>query len=337
MVGEWRHKSRKKAVACYDKTMMTMYEPRLPSVYRPVYPGPSRRRGRWRSGCLWALVGAALAPVALIFLVGVGMLLYLLFPPGSLDLLILGVDARQGEGFTARTDSVMLLGVKPETLQASLLSIPRDLFIETPDYGLQRINTINVLGDQDRAWTGPGLLKAAVSASFNVGVDRYARINFDGFIALIDALGGIDVEVPSLMVDYLYPTEDNGTTTVTFEPGWQRMDGQRALVYARTRHADDDYRRAERQQQVLTAILRAMVRPENWPQWPGALQAFWSAVDTDMTFFDLLVIAPPLLLDGATGNMDRLVIDRDLIQRTAGGYAVPNYPAIAPWLEGRFD
>lgn len=278
-----------------------------------------------------------MALVLPIFVIGMGLLMYLLVPPAPLDILVLGVDARQGEGFGTRTDSIMLLGVHPVTLQVALLSIPRDIFIETPDYGLQRVNTINVLGEQDANWTGPGLLQAAIATSLSVQPDRYVRINFDGFTALVDALGGVDIEVPYRIVDYQYPTEDLGTTTIVFEAGWQHMDGNTALAYARTRHADDDYRRAERQQQVLAAILRAMIKPANWPRLPAAVHAFSAAMDTDMSLVDVLFIAPPLLLDGATGEMDRLVIDRDLILRTASGNAVPNLAVIAPWLEAHFD
>ncbi len=283
------------------------------------------------------LVGGLLALVIPIFLLGMGMLLYLLFPPGPVDVLVLGVDARQGEGFVTRTDSIMLLGLRPASLQAALLSIPRDIFIETPGYGLQRINTINVLGEQDANWTGPGLVQAAVAASFEVQPDRYMRINFDGFTALIDALGGIDIEVPSRIVDYQYPTENLGTTTIIFEAGWQHMDGDQALAYARTRHADDDYRRAGRQQQVLVAVVQAMIKPANWLRLPATVQAYTAAVDTDMSLYDMLIVAPPLLLAGASGQIDRLVLDRDLILRTASGNAVPNFPVIAPWLDSHFD
>ncbi len=287
-------------------------------------------------GCLWAAVGGALVFVIPLFLGSVGMLFYLLFPPAPLDLLILGVDARSGEGYATRTDSIMVLGVNPAALHVSLFSIPRDLFIDTPGYGLQRANTINVLGEQDAPGTGAALVGAAIARSFQVQPDRYVRINFNSFIRLVDTLGGVDVEVPARLVDPQYPTPDWGTTTIVFEPGWQRMDGERALAYVRTRHADDDYRRAGRQQQVVEAVFRALLSPENWLRLPAALIVFGESVDTDLSLTDLLLIAPPILRDGV-GGIDRLVIDRDLVQRSLEGYAVPNYAAINPWLEERFD
>src|SRR5690242_15030339 len=78
-----------------------------------------------------------------VFCCGITLLTYLVFPPRHLDILILGVDSRPGEGFVARTDSIMLLGLDPAHLRTSILSIPRDLFIEVPSFGQQRVNTIN--------------------------------------------------------------------------------------------------------------------------------------------------------------------------------------------------
>jgi len=288
---------------------------------------PPRRRG-----CLWLFLGGVLIALLPVFLSGLYILLYLLFPPPALNVLVLGLDARAGEGFVARTDSVMMMGVQPAELDVSLLSIPRDLFVDTPGYGLQRINTVNVLGEQDQPGSGARLAMQAVAQSFHIPVDRYMRINFDGFIAVVDALGGIDIEVPSLLIDYDYPTEDLGTMMIQFDPGWQHMDGERALAYARTRHADDDYRRAERQQQVMIALTQALVKPENWPRLPAAASAFFQAVDTDLTLVDLLALAPALVLDGVVGSIDRLVIDRDLIQHSPEGYAIPNYAALDAWL-----
>jgi hypothetical protein len=88
-----------------------------------------------------------------------------------------------------------------------------------------------------------------------VPIHYVAQINFDGFAAIIDAVGGVTIDVPRAIVDDAYPTPDFGVTQVSFEPGRQQMDGQRALIYARTRHADSDFGRAERQQQVINALF----------------------------------------------------------------------------------
>jgi LCP family protein required for cell wall assembly len=290
------------------------------------------RRGR-RGGCVLALLVGMLVLLLPVFLAGMFLVVYLFFPPAPVNILILGLDARMGEGYLTRTDSVMVMGIRPASLNTSLMSIPRDLYVDTPGYGLQRVNTVNVLGEQDAPGSGGQLAVTAIAQSFRIKIDHYMRVNFDGFIGVIDALGGIDVEVPNLLIDYDYPTDNLGTMTVQFDPGWQHLDGWHALAYARTRHADDDYRRAARQQQVVMAIAQALLKPQNWPRIPAAAAAFSGSIDTDMSLLDLLALAPPLVFDGATGSMQRLVIDRDTIQRSPEGYAIPNYATLGAWLD----
>src|SRR5690606_16210897 len=112
---------------------------------------------------------------------------------------------------------------------------PRDLFINVPNYGMQRINTINVLAELDAIGSGPSLLAQSIENNFGIGVDNYVRLDFHAFVALVDAVGGLNIEVPYNLIDYDFPTEDYGTMEVRFEQGWQHMDGERALIYARTR------------------------------------------------------------------------------------------------------
>jgi len=273
-------------------------------------------------------VAALLLPI---FCCGLSLLTYLVFPPPHIDLLVLGVDGRDGEGVVSRTDSIMLLGIDPAHLRTSILSFPRDLFIDVPGYGPQRINTINMLGEQEKPGGGPELLVASLAQDFGVQVDRYARLEFQGFVELIDAVGGVTLDVERTLVDNQYPTEDGGVTTIRFESGMQTMDGERALIYARTRQADDDYQRADRQQQVTSALLAKLANPLNWP---AVVSVFNRSIETNLTVVDMALLAPPVLLN--IGRYDRLVIDRDTILTSAEG-AVPNYETLLPWLEGRFE
>lgn len=292
-------------------------------------PRPLRQRRGCSTGLLLALFFALMLPV---FACGLMLVAYLVFPPPHLDVLVLGLDARQGEGALTRADSVMLVGVDPARLRVSVLSIPRDVFIEVPNYGLQRINTINMLGEQEAAGRGPTLLADAVEQSFGVRAERYVRLDFAGFVELVDAVGGIAVDVERTIIDDAYPTDDGGTTSIRFESGLQYLDGERALQYARTRHADDDYQRAERQQQVMSALVGRLANPLHWP---AALDVLRRRVDSNLSLFDLLALSPPVLLSG--GRFDQLVLNRDYLLGTAEGNAVPDYEKIKPWLEGRFE
>ena len=261
-----------------------------------------------------------------VFLCGFSFLAYVVFTPAPLTVLVMGLDARSGAGFQSRPDAVMVMKIDPARLQVNLLSIPRDLHLNVPRYGFERVNTVNLLGEMESAGTGPALLTEAIDINFGVKPDRYVRLNFDGFVRMIDAVGGVNIDVERAIVDHAYPTPDGGTISIRFEPGWQHMDGERALMYARTRHADDDYARAARQQQVIGAVAAKLINPVHWGSFVAALLG---AVDTDMTILDAAALAPPVLLSG--GRFNTLVVNREYIT-SAEGVAVPNFIALEPWI-----
>ncbi len=297
---------------------------------RPILPLLRRvvRRHRRQWFCLLGCL------MPLFCLVGLPMV-SLVLAPRPVDVLILGVDARPGERYLTRTDSIMLLNVSPARLRVTLLSIPRDVFIQVPGYGEQRINTINMLGEQEAEGSGPALVKASIEESFGVSVEHYIRLDFRGFVALVDAVGGVDIDVPKLIVDYEYPTHDGGVMTVRFDPGREHMDGERALQYARTRHQDDEYQRAGRQQQVIDALVKKLANPLYVTAWPRVWRAFRDYTDTDLSTWDMLRLAPGLLL-GWPGREQRVLQREDLIGMRAG-YWVPNYDLLLPWIDEHFD
>jgi LCP family protein required for cell wall assembly len=190
-----------------------------------------------------------------------------------MNILLAGVDLRPDhpeEGI--RSDSLLLLRLDPLGGWANLLAIPRDSVAAVPGFGEDKINAAFQHGyaspERYGAGTKPfegGAALAAETAQQFLGlrelgarIDYVATIDFDGFAAMIDALGGIDVDVPRPIVDNAYPTPDFGVTTIEFKAGPQRMDGARALQYVRTRHADSDFGRTERQQQVIHAMTSSL-------------------------------------------------------------------------------
>ncbi|MGV2436001.1 MAG UNVERIFIED_CONTAM: LCP family protein [Anaerolineae bacterium] len=126
------------------------------------------------------------------------------------------------------------MNLQTRRLRMSMFSIPRDVFIEVEGYGSQRINSINVLGECEQSGTGAEWVARAIEDNFNLEVDRTARLNFDAFVQLVDALGGVTVEVERAIVDPTFPTRDFGTMVVRFNEGKQHMDGITALRFART-------------------------------------------------------------------------------------------------------
>jgi polyisoprenyl-teichoic acid--peptidoglycan teichoic acid transferase len=220
---------------------------------------------------------------------------------GGMNLLIVGVDQRPDhpeEG--VRSDTLILVHLDALGRWVSMLSIPRDTRVELPDIGSTKLNTAYGQGYAGaetfyRPGTTPqqgGMALAAQTVERLLllpergqHVDAIAQINFDGFAKVIDVLGGVDINVPALIVDDEYPTPDFGITRIEFQPGLQHMDGATALIYARTRHADSDFGRAERQQQVLRAIaaeLRARgLLGQAWLA-PGMLGGLEGAVTTTL-------------------------------------------------------
>jgi LCP family protein required for cell wall assembly len=170
-------------------------------------------------------------------------------------ILLMGIDRRPGEAFISRTDTMMLVSLDPVTESASILSIPRDLYVLIPGHGRDRINTAFVYGSAGNNPVG-GAALAMQTVEYNLGVpiDHYVMVDFSAVINGIDALGGIDVFVPTAINDPTYPSMNYGFDPLFIPAGQNHFDGELALKYARTRHQDNDFGRAMRQQQVLLAI-----------------------------------------------------------------------------------
>ncbi len=207
-------------------------------------------------------------------------------PP--LNILLLGVDSRNDQRDPPLTDTMILVTFDPKHRTAGMLSLPRDLWVPIPGFGFEtKINTAYALGNQTN-YNGGGaqLAKDTVSSFIGQPVQYYARVNFRGFVELIDLIGGVDVVVPYEIYDTEYPTPDYGVTTFHLPAGVQHLDGETALKYVRTRNLDSDYARAGRQQQVLRAVVdkvtRADMLPSLLPKLPRLLYTMRSSIDTDI-------------------------------------------------------
>jgi LCP family protein required for cell wall assembly len=174
---------------------------------------------------------------------------------GRVNIVLLGLDRRPNDNEGTRSDSMLLLSVDQDSKTANMLSIPRDLWIKIPGHGNNRVNTAYFFGDQDHPGKGgPPLVKQAIQENFGIRVDYFVEIDFNGFRTIIDAIGGITLDVKKPLVDSEYPTEDYGIKRIYIPAGLQHMDGQTALEYARSRHSDSDLGRNQRQQDVLLAV-----------------------------------------------------------------------------------
>ncbi len=175
----------------------------------------------------------------------------------AINVLLLGTDRRPQESTPSRSDTIMIMRIFPDTQYISLLSLPRDLMVEIPGYGIARINAAHVYGDLYRSLgSGMSLATQTVSNVIGVPIDYTVVIDFQGFISAIDTLGGVTVSVPKALYDANFPTMEYGIKEVSFAPGDVMMDGYTALTYSRIRHPDNDFERMTRQQAVLVGILR---------------------------------------------------------------------------------
>jgi LCP family protein required for cell wall assembly len=213
--------------------------------------------------------------------------------PQTFTFVALGVDQRDDREIP-RTDTIMIGRVDLRAPRVNLVSIPRDLLVEIPGYGKDRINTAYVYGEQFKEpGGGIGLLQRTIEKSFGIQIDHFGLVDFQCFRTAVDAVGGVTINVPRAIVDPSYPTEDYGTRLVKFEPGIQRMDGERALEYARTRSADSDFHRIQRQQLIIAAMRDQVLQLRMLPSVPTLLTGCRN-MRSDLGWRDYLNLATSL-------------------------------------------
>lgn len=244
-------------------------------------------------------------------------------------ILALGIDQRCDEEGPTRTDTMMLFTVDPVGLSASILSLPRDLWVEIPGFGPDKINQAHFLGESyDYPEGGPGLAVDTVEAALGVEVDYYVTINFDAFVQLVDEIGGIDLEVPETIDDRSYPDNCYGYDPFYIEAGSQHLDGEEALKYARTRITfGGDIDRAGRQQQVVMAVRDKVLRFEMIPQLltrgPELWRIYQRNVEMSLGLTEALQLAL-LVQDIPDGSIRSEVLNYDYVynELTPDGQAV---------------
>ncbi len=207
-----------------------------------------------------------------------------------ITILLLGVDRREDE--PSRSDTMILVNIDPVKKTAAMLAIPRDLKVLIPGYGMDKINAAYAFGDRDEVpGGGPGLAIRTIEANFGIRIDYFAEVDFNGFIKIIDTVGGVMIDVPYPIKDDAYPADGTNYMRVYFSAGWQHMDGKRALQYARTRHDDGDGRRSVRQQQVLLALREQALSLDLLPKAGELIAELGDAVRTDLSPTQALKLA----------------------------------------------
>ena len=267
------------------------------------------------------------------------------FASDAVNILLIGSDTRTGTSY--RTDTLIVLSIDPGAGAAALLSIPRDLYVYLPGYGMQRINAALMLGDAyGYPGAGQGMLADTLLYNLGIRVDHFALVEMSGFQEIIDELGGVEVDVSCPYTDFrlrrpdLSPDEEDNWALFTVPAGVVQMDGNYALWYARARHRSSDFDRARRQQEVLRAIYDQVLSLGLIPRLPSLYDDLTDMVSTDLTLRDLLdlaLLAPRL--DPAQIRSRFIGRDQVIPWRVPGSGAqvlLPNPPALRALLEEAF-
>jgi len=205
-------------------------------------------------------------------------------PEGAEYVLILGVDRRSGRS-RSQSDTILLMRIERGKKRVSMLSIPRDTLVEVPGYGVRKINSAHFYG-------GPALAIQTIKSYTGLPVHHYVKIEFTGFVGVVDAIGGVWIDVDQAIDDPMGATTGGVSNVTQIPAGRQKLSGTQALTYVRTRRAvGSDFTRIKHQQQFLKAVATQALATSNWSRLPSVVTAVANNVETDMSGSSLLSFA----------------------------------------------
>jgi LCP family protein required for cell wall assembly len=233
--------------------------------------------------------------------------------------LLTGLDTREWEGDTGPglTDTIMVAYLNAETLNAGLISIPRDTWVEVPEYGPYKINQAYSLGEAyGYTGGGPGLLMDTAGDFLDIEIDYYVQVDFQAFVVLVDSVNGVMVDVPQTIL--VWPNAEMEGDMKRLQPGVQVLPGNLALGYVRTRDTEEgDFGRTKRQQQVLVGLQKKVfsyeILPVLLPRLPGLYRDLAKNVETNLTLNQLISLAWTVR-DIDPRSISTRVIDQPLVE-----------------------
>jgi LCP family protein required for cell wall assembly len=260
--------------------------------------------------------------------------------------LLLGMDNRT-DRVTGRADTMVIAAFRHRDGRVAAFNVPRDLWIEIPNHGPARISSVVRVGNaRIGAGVGIPLLRRVIQEELGITIDRYAAVDLAGFVALVDQMGGVEVDVQCPIIDCLWMSGDDETCEeLHVEAGRQRMDGRTALKFVRTRHGRGDRDRQRRQQAVLVAFGRA-VREQGlggvrglWEtaephvrtdlEWDSAAYYASFAIETDLDEVRGFSISRGLVERHVTEKRQHvLVLDRDAFDEALAGMFERELPGL---------
>jgi LCP family protein required for cell wall assembly len=200
------------------------------------------------------------------------------------NILLLGNDVRGlRPDALPRSDMMLVLSLDPQTKQASMMSILRDTYVDIPDHRSNRINVAMSLG-------GPELAMRTASELLGIPIQFYVSTDFEGFISLVDTLGGIELYVEKDMT-YVDSADDH-VYDIRLKQGYQKLDGKKSLQYVRFRHdAMSDFTRTERQRKFISSLVSKLKSSTSLFKLPSILQAIEPHIQTNMSLSNMSKLA----------------------------------------------
>ena len=301
-----------------NQSTQNYYQNNRRTARPPAWMRQKRRRSGCGCGCgpfLWAL----LIVVALMFAVYA-------FTPVRTNLLVLGIDYAPPGSSVSRSDTIILATVVPTKPYVATLSIPRDLWVNIPGVGENRINTAHFFAEGQQVGSGPFATMETIRENFGVDVDYFLRLRFEAVRGIVNAMGGVDITLDKPLAGYA--------------PGKYHLTGNKALAFARHRLGADDFFRMEQGQLLIKAIVRQLLRPTSWPRIPLVMAALAKDVDTNIPWWQWPRLGLAILRAGPDG-IDNRQIERQMTTSfttdQGANVLLPDWSQINPLVKEMFS
>ena len=259
------------------------------------------------------------------------------------NIVVLGVDERDDD--VGRSDTLFVVMFDSKTKAASLLSVPRDTRVRIEGHGWDKINHAYAYG-------GHKLTQKTVEELLGIRINNYVMVDFKGFEGLVDAIGGIDIDVEKDM--YYHDTWDG--FTVDLKKGRQHLDGKTAIQYVRFRDEEGDIGRIRRQQHFLMAVYDKITSADMLLHIPGLAKQLTSMVKTDMPLSDMIDIGKalhsmvkekglsmamvpgePKYIDGVSYWLPDITDLREMMVKMQGATMTERYKSAAELMEQEYN
>lgn len=240
-----------------------------------------------------------------------------------INILLLGIGGEGHDG-PYLSDTNIIVSIKPSTKEVAMVSIPRDLGVKIGDKGVNKINFANAVGEVQNPGRGGEYARQIFEETFEIPIPYYVRVDFKAFEEIINLVEGLEVDVKNSFIDQAYPGPNYSYQTVQFQKGIELMDGNRALIYSRSRHGtngeNSDFARSRRQQQIMALLKDKLLSFETYSnpiKIKEIIDSLSSHISTNLNIGQLLYLGN-LVKNIKHDDVKNLVLDSGI-----NGFTVP--------------